>query len=452
MDSLPCGRAHGVPPPARLSHRQPGRPGHQRLLRLPSHRPFSRPLRRRSFHLHRRLRRASRGHVYLGHPGPHHGPQPVGLVGRRDHHPQWRCGHRSGAILLLSRLLAGAGLWSGGVFHPVSRPAVAAARPAHAGRRLALANQPAAVADPGGRPGASERRRLCLALPAEPERVLDHRRTRAGRCGHRAGAVPGRLPGAAALLPGLDATRAAPPAVRVHGPGPRRYLRRSADRRRRSVRVARAGGLGPGPAGLRATRRFVRRSPGQHPGRLRPMPELLRLYLRLIGARVRGQMQYRVSFGLSLLSTTLLTTIEFGAILILFGRVPTLAGWSLGEVTLLYGLADACFSLAELLGSALDDFQLRVAQGTFDRVLTRPRSAFFQVLAEDLALRRLGRVAQGLAALVLSSSTTHIVWTPEKLLVILLALGSGTAIFFSIFVLAAAFCFWTVEGKEATHI
>jgi ABC-2 type transport system permease protein len=25
-------------------------------------------------------------------------------------------------------------------------------------------------------------------------------------------------------------------------------------------------------------------------------------------------------------------------------------------------------------------------------------------------------------------------------------------IFFSIFVLAAAFCFWTVEGKEATHV
>ena len=28
----------------------------------------------------------------------------------------------------------------------------------------------------------------------------------------------------------------------------------------------------------------------------------------------------------------------------------------------------------------------------------------------------------------------------------------GVIIFFSIFVLAAAFCFWTVEGKEATHV
>jgi ABC-2 type transport system permease protein len=182
------------------------------------------------------------------------------------------------------------------------------------------------------------------------------------------------------------------------------------------------------------------------------MPELLRLYVRLIGARIRGQMQYRVSFGLALVSTTVATAIEFGAILILFGRVPAVAGWSLGEVALLYGLAETSFSSAELVGSALDDFHLRVAQGTFDRVLTRPRSAFFQVLAEELALRRLGRVAQGLAVLVFATTTTHIVWTPEKVLVMLLALGSGMAIFLSIFVLAAAFCFWTVEGKEATHV
>jgi ABC-2 type transport system permease protein len=182
------------------------------------------------------------------------------------------------------------------------------------------------------------------------------------------------------------------------------------------------------------------------------MPELIQLYFKLIGARVRGQMQYRVSFCLSLLSSVVLTAIEFGAILVLFSRVPSVAGWSLGEVALLYALAETSFSTAELIGSALDDFQLRVAQGTFDRVLTRPRGAFFQVLAEELALRRVGRVVQGLAVLAFAMSRTAITWTPDKLLVLLLAVSSGIGIFFSIFVLAAAFCFWTVEGKEATHV
>jgi ABC-2 type transport system permease protein len=169
--------------------------------------------------------------------------------------------------------------------------------------------------------------------------------------------------------------------------------------------------------------------------------EPLVLYGRLIGARVRAQMQYRVSFVLSLVGSTVATLIEFGAIVVLFGRVSTIAGWSLGEVALLYALAETSFSTAELFGSALDDFNLRVAQGTFDRVLTRPRGAFFQVLAEDLALRRLGRVAQGVAVLVFATSRLDMTWTPAKLLVLLVALSSGVVIFFSIFVLAAAFCF-----------
>jgi ABC-2 type transport system permease protein len=144
--------------------------------------------------------------------------------------------------------------------------------------------------------------------------------------------------------------------------------------------------------------------------------ELMRLYLHLVGARVRGQMQYRTSFALSVLGMGLVTIIEFGAVVILFGRVPRILGWSLCEVALLYALAETSFSSAEVVGSALDDFHLRIAQGTFDRVLTRPRGAFFQVLAEDLALRRLGRVAQGALVLALALRCADIAWTLDKVL------------------------------------
>jgi ABC-2 type transport system permease protein len=182
------------------------------------------------------------------------------------------------------------------------------------------------------------------------------------------------------------------------------------------------------------------------------MPEILRLYVRLIAARVRSQMQYRVSFVLTLLGSSVGTVIEFLGVLVIFSRVPSIAGWSLCEIALLYALAETSFATAEFVGSGLDDFQIRVRQGTFDRVLTRPRGAFFQVLAEELALRRIGRVAQGVVVLAVAVRCAEVVWTPDKLLVLLVALASGIAIFFCIFVLSAAFCFWTVEGKEATHV
>jgi ABC-2 type transport system permease protein len=180
--------------------------------------------------------------------------------------------------------------------------------------------------------------------------------------------------------------------------------------------------------------------------------ELLRLYFTLISARVRGQMQYRTSFMLSAIGSALVTIVEFGAILVLFSRVPRIAGWTLWEAALLYALAETCFSTAEFVASALDDFQRRIAEGTFDRVLTRPLGAFFQVLAEDLALRRLGRVFQGCLVLGLALGNLSIAWSVDKIVVLVVALASGIAIFFAIFVLAAAFCFWTIEGKEATHV
>ena len=180
--------------------------------------------------------------------------------------------------------------------------------------------------------------------------------------------------------------------------------------------------------------------------------DALGLYLRLIGAQLRGQMQYKVSFLLALLGSFCINIIEFGVIIALFTRIPSLVGWSLPEVALLYGLSGTAFAIAELFAAALDSFQTHIVRGTFDRVLVRPRGALLQVLSEDFALRRIGRVGQGALVLAIALQALPIDWTVERMLALALALGSGVVIYFSIFVLGAAFCFFTVQAKEATHV
>jgi ABC-2 type transport system permease protein len=180
--------------------------------------------------------------------------------------------------------------------------------------------------------------------------------------------------------------------------------------------------------------------------------ESLALYARLVSAQLRSQMQYKVSFILALIGSFLVNLIQFGVVAVLFTRIPQLAGWSLAEVALLYGLSGVSFATAETIASALDTFQVHIVRGTFDRVLVRPRGALFQVLVEDVALRRLGRVLQAGLVLVVAVEWLEIEWSLDKVLVLAMALASGTAIYFSIFVLGAAFCFWTVQAKEATHV
>jgi ABC-2 type transport system permease protein len=180
--------------------------------------------------------------------------------------------------------------------------------------------------------------------------------------------------------------------------------------------------------------------------------EPLMLYVRLVGAQLRSQMQYKVSFLLALIGSFLSCVTEFGVVLVLFSRIELLAGWALAEVALLYGLAGTCFAVAELFAAALDNFQVHIVRGTFDRFLVRPRGALLQVIAEDFALRRLGRVAQAAAILVIALGLLSITWTIDKVVVLALALLSGTIIYFAIFVLGATFCFWTVQAKEVTHV
>jgi ABC-2 type transport system permease protein len=200
------------------------------------------------------------------------------------------------------------------------------------------------------------------------------------------------------------------------------------------VQLAQAGHRSPSPLGPMTLR------------------ELITLYCRLVWARIRGEMQYKVSFLLRTIGSFGVTIIDFAAIAVLFSRIPHLSGWSLLEVALLYGLASTCFATAELFAAALDDFDTFIVQGTFDRVLARPLGALFQTMTEEMSLRRLGRVAQGLFVLGLAIHLLSISWTFDRVLVLLVALVSGIAVFFGIFVLSAAYCFWVVQGKEATHI
>jgi ABC-2 type transport system permease protein len=127
---------------------------------------------------------------------------------------------------------------------------------------------------------------------------------------------------------------------------------------------------------------------------------MISLYLRLIGAKIRSQMQYKASFVLDVVGFAMTTGIEFAVVAILLGRFESVGGWSLAEVALLYGLSSIGFGFAEMVARGFDSpFERMMRAGAFDGVLTRPVGAFLQVLASEFQLRRLGRIAQGLAVL-----------------------------------------------------
>ncbi|MDQ2582426.1 ABC transporter permease [Saccharothrix yanglingensis] len=176
-----------------------------------------------------------------------------------------------------------------------------------------------------------------------------------------------------------------------------------------------------------------------------------RVYPKLVGARLRGQTSYRASFALQCVSSGLGQLVELGVILILFGRVTSLGGFSVTEVVLMYAIAGVGFGLADMVAGQLDELPAHTRTGTFDVVLMRPLGTLAQVMASDLHLRKIGRIVASLVALVWALAHNDIAWSPATALLVVLAPLSGAVIFSSIWVVANAVCFWLVEGQELAN-
>jgi ABC-2 type transport system permease protein len=180
--------------------------------------------------------------------------------------------------------------------------------------------------------------------------------------------------------------------------------------------------------------------------------ELLALYWRLVGARARGQLQYKFSFLVMLAVSLTATATDYIGVRVLFGRIPQLAGFTFADVALMFGLTLVCFSIAEVVSPGFELLPRMLVQGTFDRVLTRPLGAFFQTLAAEVSPRKLGRALLGIVIVLGAQGTIPVHWTADRVLTLVLAVPSGTVIFFSIFVVGAASTFWTVQSNELVNI
>ncbi|WP_369265451.1 ABC transporter permease [Streptomyces sp. R35] len=177
----------------------------------------------------------------------------------------------------------------------------------------------------------------------------------------------------------------------------------------------------------------------------------LRAYRMIAAMWIRSTMAYRASFVLAVTGNLVVSGLDFVAILLMFSQVDRLGGYSLPEVAFLYGASAAAFGLSQLAFGSLDRLGSRVRDGTLDTLLVRPVPVLAQVAADRFALRRLGRITQGLLILGYAIAALDISWTPLKMLMLPLMLLSGGVIFSAVFVAGAAFQFVAQDASEVQN-
>jgi ABC-2 type transport system permease protein len=175
------------------------------------------------------------------------------------------------------------------------------------------------------------------------------------------------------------------------------------------------------------------------------------MWRRLVGARIRAQLQYRTSFVLDTCASFFITFIDFAALVVLFSHFPAMEGWSLYEVALLYGISGIGMAIADMFVGHIEDINLDIRSGRFDVVLLRPAGTLIQVISSDFAIRRLGRISQAAAVLVYALVRADIAWDVGRVLMLPVAVVCAMVIFASTFVLGSCLSFWTVNSAEAAN-
>ncbi|WP_369033541.1 ABC transporter permease [Streptomyces adonidis] len=178
----------------------------------------------------------------------------------------------------------------------------------------------------------------------------------------------------------------------------------------------------------------------------------VRAYRLIVAMWIRSTMAYRASFAMTTFGNFVATALDYSAILLMFSQVERLGGYSLPEIALLYGLSTTAFGIADLVVGSMDRLGRRVRDGTLDTLLVRPAPVLAQVAADRFALRRLGRITQGLLVLgyaFLALDDVH--WTFLKVLLMPVTVLSGGAIFCAVFVGGAAFQFVARDASEVQN-
>ncbi|MFD7260826.1 ABC transporter permease [Streptomyces sp. NPDC059874] len=179
--------------------------------------------------------------------------------------------------------------------------------------------------------------------------------------------------------------------------------------------------------------------------------EGVRGYGLIVAMWIRSTMTYRTSFLLSAFGNAAITLLDFVAIYIMFSHVDVLGGFTLPEIALLYGSCSASLGLADLLLGNTDRIGARIRDGSLDTMLVRPVPILAQVAADRFALRRLGRVVQGLGVLGWAVSVLDVDWTPGRVLLVPVMIVSGAAIFGAVMVAGAAFQFLAGDAAEVQN-
>ncbi len=180
-------------------------------------------------------------------------------------------------------------------------------------------------------------------------------------------------------------------------------------------------------------------------------------YLRLVGIQVRASlllaMQYRVEFVVQGFAGLFWSAATFVPLFVVFGKRPSVAGWSFGQALLVLAFF---LLLRSLLDGAVNPSLVQVVehirQGTLDFVLMKPADAQFLVSTAKFDPSALSGTFGAFGLFGWAFWKTHHAPSPGGVVIALLLLAAAVALLYSIWILVVSSAFYVVRVDNLSYL
>jgi ABC-2 type transport system permease protein len=180
------------------------------------------------------------------------------------------------------------------------------------------------------------------------------------------------------------------------------------------------------------------------------MRQYASLYGDFLRLHIKEMIEFRVSFMVGLLAIFMVQGASLATIWVILRQVPSLSGWTLPEVLLIYGLVIFSRSCTQMFTEYIWALEFYIREGEFDRYLVRPIDPLFHLLAGGFSLEGLGNFLLGGTLIVTTGRALGIFASAFNMAYLAVAVASGAVIFFAINLITCTSSFWIINSTPVS--
>src|SRR5579872_1577561 len=162
-------------------------------------------------------------------------------------------------------------------------------------------------------------------------------------------------------------------------------------------------------------------------------------------------LQYRINFIVGMASTVAMQIAGLVTIWVVMQKIPSLHGWTLNEILLLYGLTNLGLSIGHMFTDNLWTVgRSYIRPGGFERFLVRPINPLFHLIADRFCYDGIGDFIVGVVITAVALSGLGVSWDVPLGLYLVVAVVTGGAMFIALNLITCVAAFWIVDSVPVT--